>query len=218
MLLFEQEGFGVCNSCIQDATYYAISACITDKPSASPVSEQKPTDSETETPVVAEPAPTPTTDCVSTLWIEKNGFSDGIMKKFAKAPVLCIPDLPCGTPGHALRECDIGNKCRLHTYKEICEDRNDCVQSVMPVSRLRSSFDWSAVTKTTSDVSGSLTMTSISMHPDASYISVSRMIANVAEKLIQNGMGWAIDSMKKNIDEVPRLTTPFRSSFSTLRY
>lgn len=138
----------------------------------------------TETDV--EESPQPAEKCVSTKWVQDNGYGDAILRRGSFASVLCIPGLPCATAGHVVRSCEGGN-CRLRTYKQVCETRSDCVESAMEVSQLSHQFDWSVVK------SGDLRLTSLSMNANSSVFSISRTIAHLTDWLNSNGLGFVSD-------------------------
>ena len=127
-------------------------------------------------------------DCISTKWLRRNGYGHGILRSGGSTRVLCLPGLPCGTPGHVLRHCQ-GSNCVLRTYSEICDSRADCTETELEVSQLRHDFDWSVLS------AGTLTMTSVSMHPHAKFISTSRIIAHLGYILNRMGYGVVSDSI-----------------------
>lgn len=70
--------------------------------------------------------------CAPTHWVESHVLSHGFMRRGPMARVLCIPDFPCGTPGHAIRESKLEtSQCKLTMY-----ERGDCVEIVVHVSLL----------------------------------------------------------------------------------
>lgn len=139
--------------------------------------------------------------CVSTTWLEQEGLSDAAIRNFESAPVLCIPGLPCATPGHLLRECKSGEKsCTLITYQEQCRQRSDCISSTMPVSRLRNTFDWSVYQAIGSSPDSTIHLTSISANPSSGPLSFSFTLARVADALVRNGLGVLCDGIVIVID------------------
>ena len=146
--------------------------------------------------------------CISTAWIESNGLSHGIMQRGPVSRVLCIPDFPCGTPGHAIRECNRGkSECKLKTYRDVCEQRGDCIASYLAVSQLMSSFDWSVVSRSACDLSGNLYLTSVSMNENASDYSFPRIIASIADMLIESGWGSAVQEIRIWCQAIRRMKT-----------
>ncbi len=133
-----------------------------------------------------EESPEPEAKCVSTKWLEDNGMSPGILRKGPVSKVICIPGLPCATPGHLLRRCE-QQSCSLVTYKEVCDNRSDCTESAMEVSQLSHQFDWSNVR------SGELALTSLSAHPNSTALSISRLIAHIADQLNKKNLGFVTD-------------------------
>lgn len=102
-------------------------------------------------------------DRVDTTWLKENGHENGILIERKAGNVLCIPDenIPCGTHRDILRQCDYA-KCSLKTYEEISILRKDCYLKTVPVSRLRSSYDWSHVKISDTDTKTTLTLISLS--------------------------------------------------------
>jgi len=192
------QGRDICEDCGIEAAQKAINVC---KPPAPPSSNPAPPSSNpappSSNPVPPSPLPyTPIpTPCVSTAWLENNGHSEGIHLKGGESPVFCIPDFPCGTPGHIVRECNKENKCQLKTYAQICKDRGDCIENVEAVSQLKNSYDWSKVSRSACDLSGSLTLTSVSMNPNASKYSISSIIAHIGDSLNRNGYASITDAL-----------------------
>jgi len=118
--------------------------------------------------------------CVSTAWLKSAGVAHATLRHAGMASVLCIPGstLPCGTPGHLLRQ-----GASLVSYREVCATRT-CVESAMHVSQLSHTFDWSVY----KSVNG-LELTSLSAHPDSYNMSPSRIIAKFADALNRAGLG-----------------------------
>lgn len=127
--------------------------------------------------------------CISTTWLERKELLRAAFPKSRTAAVMCIPGLPCGTLGHILRQCSVGFRCTLVTYKEVCSMREDCISTVMKVSRLRHAFDWSTFH------SGNLSLTSVSAHPESTIYDISRIIATIADKLNSKGLGYVCDAL-----------------------
>ncbi len=130
-------------------------------------------------------------ECISTAFLMEHGLGHAAIRHHGVAPVLCIPGLPCGSAGHLLRECTSEKTCKLVSYAEVCEYRSDCMQSQMPVSQLKHSFDWSVYRIPSGE--NSLALTSLSAHPDAKSMSFSHIIAKTADLLNQVGLGRLCD-------------------------
>ncbi|PXF42932.1 hypothetical protein BWQ96_07310 [Gracilariopsis chorda] len=132
--------------------------------------------------------------CVETSWLIANGHSSGVLQNYRATQVLCIrgASLPCGTAGHLLRACRRNGLCRLRCYAEVCAERGGCIKAVLPVSRLRLSVNWSAVSY--SDEQGSLALTPLSVRPFASRLSPSFLIAFLAHGMIRMGFGGVLDA------------------------
>ena len=164
-------GRKICVDCAATHQETAFAAClgVSSKTSAKPVKSgsSKPSSS---------PVP-----CVSTAWLRDNGVADAAIRHSGAARVLCISGLPCGTPGHLLRN----SNSKLVSYREICEHRADCVESVMPVSQLSHAFDWSQFT----DSEGLLSLTSLSAHSHSTPLSPSRIIAHLTDRMNKVGLG-----------------------------
>lgn len=137
-------------------------------------------------PEEAEAISTESVPCISTQWIENNDMSHGILKRGGLSSVLCPTGLPCGTPGHLLRECN-GVTCDLVTYAEVCRISGDCIESVEHVSQLSNQLDWSKFKV------GQLSLTSLSVNPMSSKNSLSRFIAKVTDFMNGNGLGTLSD-------------------------
>lgn len=128
--------------------------------------------------------------CVSTQWLAQRGLQRAVLRSSGPSEkhVLCIPDqeLPCGTPGHLLRNFDTG---KLASYQTVCEMRGDCIRTSMPVSQLSHNYDW-AVYRT-----GMYELTSLSAHPETkSPFSPSRILAAFVDTLNKAGMGRICDA------------------------
>eukprot|EP00178_Gracilaria_changii_P000657 TRINITY_DN1083_c0_g1_i2.p1 TRINITY_DN1083_c0_g1~~TRINITY_DN1083_c0_g1_i2.p1 ORF type:complete len:179 (+),score=26.45 TRINITY_DN1083_c0_g1_i2:1270-1806(+) len=145
----------------------------------------------------AEPVPGPSTEptpCVETEWLKANGFDNGILREGKVSKTLCMKGLPCGTEGHLLRVCDSVGKCALMTYKQVCDKRGDCEVKFTRVSRLSATVDWSVVKIDECMKDGSTaSLTSLSVHADGGDFGISWGIARLGEKLIDAGLGGAID-------------------------
>jgi len=128
--------------------------------------------------------------CISTQWLKARNLLHARIRPTAIAitiaPVLCIPGiggLPCGTPGHLLRD----QSGKLVSYRQVCATRSDCIESVMEVSQLSHSYDWSPHNF------GNFRLTSLSAHPlssTTSLFSASRIIAHVTDLLNRAGLGF----------------------------
>jgi len=116
--------------------------------------------------------------CVSSAWLLERNLHHATLGSSGIAKVICLPDssLPCGTPGHILRNAVNG---RLVTYREVCAHRSGCIHSTMLVSKLSHSFDWSEFK----------TLTSVSVHPSSSVLYLSRIVAAIANGLNRRGFG-----------------------------
>lgn len=192
-----------CQTCTEQALAISFRACIPgEQPAArpAPVSQPAPADQPasagqpapgTQTPPVANGQTNNATanPCISTAWLKERNLEHAAIRHADDANVMCIPGLPCGTPGHILRECSSGRgKCKLVTYREACEGRPDCIESTVAVSQLNNAFDWSSYRSST--VEGvTLELTSLSAHPHSKPWSPSRLIANVADHLNSIGLG-----------------------------
>lgn len=175
---------GVCRDCVSEVTLMARETCF-------PTCGQ-----EQEGEECIAPGLTPYSSgsrCVATAWLENNGHSKGIFKKLGNERVVCIPGFPCGTPGHMIRVCNSAQACQLKTYAELCAARMDCLESVVPVSQLKHSYDWSLVSSSTCDSSATLYLTSVSKNPGSSEYSLSSVIALIGDKLNRHGLGSITD-------------------------
>lgn len=161
----------ICIDCAAKPQETAFSGCFA-KSSATSAAPFKSGAKKTSTPP----------PCVSTVWLRNNGLANFAIRHAGLARVLCIPHLPCGTPGHLLRD---GNS-NLVSYREVCKyRRSDCVESVMSVSQLSHTFDWSQF-RTIDD---SLSLTSLSAHPHSTRWSYSRIIAHLNDRMNKLGLG-----------------------------
>lgn len=184
----------LCASCAFSSSQKAVMACFAEKPRPSV--------------------------CLSTEWLLRSGLMHTISNSIHSgvSEVLCIPGLPCGTYGHLLRECTLNRvRCRLKTYREVCENRSDCVKSVKHVvsshfriplnfdshtllscplkSRVIHNFDWSIYQLENRSSEGAvLELTSLSLNPDSSFLSLSGVIAFSADALIKKGFARHIDT------------------------
>lgn len=131
--------------------------------------------------------------CVSTAFLRQNNLLHMALNHGEHANVLCIPGLPCATSGHLVRSCTTDHSCRLVTYREICDNRVDCIESRMPVSQLSHKYDWSQFRSISDSVV--LSLTSLSVNPDSAsaFYYSSWTIAAVADMLIKNGLGIVCD-------------------------
>lgn len=122
------------------------------------------------------------------------GRTDGILAERETGTILCIPteDLPSGTPGHILRQCNdtVDSKCTLKSYSEACDERSDCYAKTVPVPRLRS-------TCARSIVKISDEFTSLSKHDPKTNsemaVTISHGIVIVADILKKHGFGQVVD-------------------------
>lgn len=154
-----------CSDCVEAAAAAAATTCWDGKTTEATESDKN------------------STVCVSTVWLRQRGLAHATLGAPMFSSVLCIPGtgkLPCGTPGHLLRDRDGA----LVSYEEVCRHRNDCVASAMLVSKLKHDFDWAVV----EDDDG-LQLTSLSAHPFSSPGSPSRIVAYVADNLNRLGLG-----------------------------
>ena len=136
-----------------------------------------------------------TPQCISSQFLFERGLEHSAIRHHGVADVLCIPGLPCGTPGHLLRECSRTSdvSCRLVSYDRVCRDRKDCIQSRMPVSQLKHSHDWSVYRVNSG--STSLSLTSLSADPEGSLFAPSYIVAKIADTLNAVGLGFICDSI-----------------------
>lgn len=131
--------------------------------------------------------------CVSTAWLVDNGLEEHTIHFGGVASVLCIPGLPCATFGHLLRYCEPFGGCKLVTYDEVCKRRLDCTQTKTAVSQLSHTFDWSIYTSSDKF----LQLTSLSVHPRAGKMALSRLIAHVGDRLNSNGYGQLTNAISR---------------------
>lgn len=127
--------------------------------------------------------------CVSTAWLKERNLLHARLRDTGTSPVLCIPgngNLPCGSPGHILRDSISG---KLRTYREVCAERMDCVASTMEVSQLNHRLDWSVYK------SHGLALTSLSAHPLSTPMSPSRVVACIADFFNRIGLSSVINAV-----------------------
>jgi len=120
--------------------------------------------------------------CIATQWLAERGLmSRALRHSTGTAEVLCINSsgLPCGTPGHLLRESRTG---LLRSYAEICSVK-DCISTSVAVSQLSHQYDWSIFGE------NGLQLTALSAHPDSTTYSPSRIVARLADNLNEMGLG-----------------------------
>lgn len=191
---------GRCFLCVFSADEVAKKACVPTTPT--PVASPSGVNDSTSKNTTGMP-------CIATSWLRKRGLQHAAIRHGGVANVLCIPgtSLPCGTPGHILRECTRERReCKFLTYREVCERRLDCINSATAVSQLSHTFEWSqfkAVAEGTS-----LELTSLSAHPLSGLSSPSRIIAQVVHGLNSMGLG----SLCNAVILLPhRLRTAFES-------
>lgn len=138
-------------------TTLATTVATTVLPTGTTILPATPTTTATETSGDANP-------CISTAWIRPQSLEHATIRRAGVARVLCIPGLPCGTPGHLLRECRNGiHRCDLITYREVCAQFGVCITSTAPVSQLSHTFGWASF-RVVSKLSV-LELTSLSAHP-----------------------------------------------------
>ena len=129
--------------------------------------------------------------CVSTKFLVSHGLHGKAIRHFGSASVICIPGLPCGTPGHLLRECN-EQVCKLVSYEQVCERRSDCVRTKMGVSQLKHSHDWSNYQVRTKHTT--ISLTSLSADASAtSSIAPSRILAKLIDTMNHVGLGKLSD-------------------------
>lgn len=131
----------------------------------------------------------PNRSCIATAWLKQRGLENAAILHAGFCAVFCIPSLPCGTPGHLLRQCNKFLRCTLVTYREVCETRSDCIESTTAVSQLSHSFEWSAFRAPGKEEGTTLELTSLSVHSLSSPSSPYRFIANAADRLNSMGLG-----------------------------
>lgn len=131
--------------------------------------------------------------CISTSWLRERGLEHAAIHHGGTANVLCVPglpELPCGTPGHLLREYASGSGgCNLVTYREVCARRRGCIKSATAVSQLSHAFDWSQFKAAGALEGSTVQLTSLSAHPLSSPSSPSRFVAYLADRLNSAGLG-----------------------------
>ena len=134
--------------------------------------------------------------CVSTKWLKERGLQDkSIYTSVEKTRVLCIRNaeqLPCATPGHLLRSCDVEGNCILKTYQEICTSNPlGCVEDMQHVSRLSHNYHWGTYKHQ------HYHLTSLSVEATDGYYSLSYRIAQITDKLVCAGYGNICDTVQK---------------------
>lgn len=170
LLLKQIHGRKLCADCETGPSLEAMLKCASNNPSTSNHNTKSP-------------------PCVSTKWLREKSLSHHTIRHAGRARVLCIPGLPCGTLGHLLHT----SSGSLISYREVCETRQDCVQSVMKVSQLSHSFDWS-IFRTTDDTHS---LTSLSAHPFAGKYGISRLLAMTGDILNNSGLGCLTNAFVK---------------------
>lgn len=172
---------GICVSCYTDAFVVGVAACHMSS-AANETSGASNSTSEvsgaTNSASEASGANNTTAPCIETAWLKKNDLMHQTIRHAGTTRVLCIPALPCATPGHLLRR-----ERALVSYGEVCETRTDCIESTAAVSQLSHTYDWSRY------AAGSLELTSLSAHPESTSSSPSRLLATLADVLNKNGLG-----------------------------
>lgn len=98
------------------------------------------------------------------------------------------------TPGHLLRRCGSSGSCHLISYRQLCSEEMECIETSMPVSSLIHSFDWSQY-QTTMTSCDSLHVTSVTQHPYATVRHPSRLVAITAEAINRYGLGYLCDTI-----------------------
>lgn len=143
--------------------------------------------------------------CVETEWLLENGFKEGILKESGVSHTFCLPDLPCGTAGHLLRECDEKNTCKFVTYEEMCKKVSGCYSKITEVSRLKASFDWSVVKSNVySNNRRSVSLTSLSIDLKGEKYLSSIFIAHLGDKMISYGQGRVVDALVTTWENLER--------------
>jgi len=169
-------GFKICNACFKNIKEEITASCFKN---------------ENETQTI--PGTNIAWPCISTQWLVERGLQGAVLRNSGTSNqnVLCIPDdngnIPCGTPGHLLREANTG---KLISYQTVCDERKDCIRSAMPVSQLSHDYDWSFYR------TGKFELTSLSAHPDSKSndYAPSRILAALADMLNTAGLGRLCDS------------------------
>ncbi len=113
-----------------------------------------------------------------------------------------------------VRECDDSNICKLMTYKEVCENRGDCLKTNLAVSQLKHTYDWSSVYRKSCDLSGSIYLTSLSMNPNDGKISVSYIMSRFAHALNENGLGKLTNYLSTVPSKISEMIVHFQAFVS----
>lgn len=138
--------------------------------------------------------------CIATSWLRGRGLEHATIRHTGVAPVLCISrsSLPCATSGHLLRECTKGTRaCKLKTYREVCQSREDCIESASAVSQLSHTFDWSQFKADGITERTTLELTSLSAHPYSGPSTPSRIFACIGNYLNSIGLGSLCNAAAK---------------------
>ncbi len=154
--------------------------------------------------------------CVSTQWLHTRALQSGILSSAGGiAEVLCpthLQGLPCATRGHLVRVDGA-----LMPYAALCRrDGARCVSSVMHVSRLRHSYDWSVVSDLDSAYNNTLVqLTSLSTHERDTI----HLIARVTDLFIDTGFGAFCDVVQRTLIwyESISFTTFMKNSCSMIK-
>lgn len=193
-------GHIACEGCVVGAIRSGVNSCDASAPPPPPPPTKSPSPS--SSPVIP--------DCVSTSWLNENGFGDGILKERGMASVLCIPGFSCATPGHLLKVClsERQGKCRHVTVREYCNTVGGCAASTEHVSRMKNNYNWTQAH--TRDVNGNIVfLTSVSVGSESKSFSISRGIAHVALRLNEAGHGSLCDHVVLSILKLDRMLRKF---------
>lgn len=141
--------------------------------------------------VVHTPEPVTSTKCIESAWLKRNNVEQHSLANYGMAPVLCLPqsNLPCGTHGHLLNVCEDGKR-ELRTYREVCARLGNCVASTMTVSQISHAYKWSKFETMLEGQQASVSLTSVSAHPESKWYSISRMVAFLVHRMNESGHGW----------------------------
>ncbi len=151
--------------------------------------------------------------CVSTSWLARQGLSQQVIHNGGHAPVICIPGLPCGTHGHLLRVCNAERtSCKLVSYADVRKQRDDCSISVMPVSQLSHSYDWSLFRTTWPSSDDTIELTSLSQNRGAREFSLSNVVARITDLLNRNGYGHVCNAIARIPHSIRKLHYRFQAS------
>lgn len=193
-------GRRVCKSCSYSHAIDAVKGCSTKHGTGNKNVKKQPTKQKTTSTNIHKQSSKSSNkgaECISTEWLNRNNLHTATIRKDSSvAQVLCIPGLPCGTPGHILRD----ELRRLVTYRQVCEQRLDCVRSKMKVSKITHAMDWSKFKSS----DGKFELTSLSAHPNSTSWSPSRIIANLADLLNKSGLGTVNDTLLHTLDIVTK--------------